>query len=107
MQVGPLSHQLGQDAFVWWIGVVEGRAQDPLQVGRAKVRIFGWHDKDLDSLSTQELPWAYPILPVTHSNGIPNYREGDWVIGFFMDSHLGQLPVIWGTLPGIPQPAQT
>jgi len=33
---------LGRDGFIWWIGVVEDN-QDPLVLGRAKVRIFGYH----------------------------------------------------------------
>ena len=104
METGPLGHQLGFDGFVWFIGVVEGRTQDPLKVGRTKVRIFGWHDKNTDTLSTEDLPWAYPLLPVTASTAHPNYREGDWVVGFFLDSRLGQTPIIMGVLPAIAQP---
>ena len=56
-QSGPLSHQLGFDGFVWFIGVVEGK-DDPMRSGRCKVRIFGWHVKNTDNLSTDDLPWA-------------------------------------------------
>lgn len=103
METGPLAHQMGLDGFVWWIGVVEGRANDPLKAGRVKVRIFGWHDKNTDKLSTDELPWGYPLLPVTDARSIPTYREGDWVVGFFLDARLGQTPIILGVLPAIPQ----
>ena len=102
MESGPLSHQLGFDGFIWFIGVVESM-DDPMQVGRAKVRIFGWHDKNIDNLSTEELPWAYPLVPVTHAGYLPNYRHGDWVMGFFLDSRLGQQPIIFGVLPAVPQ----
>jgi len=102
MESGPLSHQLGFDGFVWFIGVVESM-DDPMQVGRAKVRIFGWHDKNTDNLSTEELPWAYALVPVTHAGQLPNYRHGDWVMGFFLDSRLGQQPIIFGVLPAVPQ----
>lgn len=98
-----LSHQLGFDGFVWFLGVVEGRAEDPLKVGRTKVRIFGCHDKNIDTLSTDDLPWAYPLLPVTQSTAQPNYREGDWVFGFFLDAQLAQTPIIIGVLPAIAQ----
>jgi hypothetical protein len=102
MESGPLSHQLGFDGFIWFIGVVEG-LDDPLKVGRSKVRIFGWHDKDTDSLSTDDLPWAYALVPVTHAAQLPTYRIGDWVVGFFLDSRLGQQPIITGVLPAIQQ----
>lgn len=103
MEIGPLSYQLGFDGFIWWIGVVEQRTTDPLNVGRTKVRIFGWHDKNADAVPSSDLPWAYPLLPVSDAKSQPNYREGDWVVGFFLDARLGQQPVILGVLPGIPQ----
>ena len=102
-QSGPLSHQLGFDGFIWFIGVVES-LDDPMKAGRCKVRIFGWHDKNTDNLSTDELPWAYPLVPTTHAYLLPNYRYGDWVMGFFLDSRLGQQPIIFGVLPAVPQP---
>jgi len=103
MDTGPLSYQLGFDGFIWFMGVVEA-LDDPLKVGRCKMRIFGHHDKDTDSLSTNDLPWAYPLVPVTAASASPNYREGDWVIGFFLDSRLAQQPIIFGVLPAIAQP---
>lgn len=102
MQETPLSFQLGQDPFVWFIGVVES-LDDPLKVGRAKVRIFGYHDKNVDALSTDDLPWAYALVPVTQAGSLPNYKYGDWVVGFFLDSRLAQMPIIFGVLPSVPQ----
>lgn len=102
MDTGPLSYQLGFDGFIWFMGVVESLS-DPLNVGRCKVRIFGHHDKDVDSLSTDDLPWAYPLLPVTAATALPNYHEGDWVVGFFLDSRLAQQPIIFGVLPAVQQ----
>ena len=101
-QSGSNSHQLGFDGFVWFIGVVES-LDDPMKAGRCKVRIFGWHDGDTDKLSTDAMPWAYPLVPVTHAQLLPNYRYGDWVMGFFLDSRLGQQPIIFGVLPAVPQ----
>ena len=96
---------LGLDRFIWWVGVIEDRG-DPLKMGRCRVRIFGWHDKNLDAVPSVDLPWAYPLLPVTQSQGVPNYKEGDWVMGFFLYARIGQQPVIVGVLPGIPQPSR-
>lgn len=102
MEVGPLSYQLGFDGFIWFMGAVEA-LDDPLKVGRCKVRIFGVHDKDADSLPTNDLPWAYALVPVTAATALPNYRIGDWVVGFFLDSRLAQQPIILGVLPAIAQ----
>jgi hypothetical protein len=35
---------LGLNNFVWWFGVVEDRI-DPLELGRCRVRCFGWHNE--------------------------------------------------------------
>ena len=102
MEYGPLSHQLGFDGFIWFIGVVDS-LDDPMKAGRCKVRIFGWHDRNTDNLSTDDLPWAYPLVPATHAQLLPNYRYGDWVMGFFLDSRLGQQPIVFGVLPAVPQ----
>ena len=57
MRSDMVSHRLGLDGFVWFIGVVE-TLEDPLNVGRCKVRIFGWHDKNTDEVPIEDLPWA-------------------------------------------------
>ena len=101
-----VSHRLGLDGFVWFIGVVE-TVDDPLKAGRCKVRIFGWHDKDTSTAPTDDLPWAYALVPVTQAGMHPNYKEGDWVVGFFLDAHSGQRPIIFGVLPAIAQPADS
>ena len=36
---------MGQDGFVWFIGVVEDR-NDPSKLGRVKVRCLGFHTED-------------------------------------------------------------
>jgi hypothetical protein len=96
----PLSFHIGHDGFVWFIGVVEDIASDGLKMGRVKVRCIGWHT---DELSIDQLPWAYPIQPVTSSTVTHNLKPGDWVLGFFLDGKLGQQPLIFGVLPAIPQ----
>jgi hypothetical protein len=99
----PLTHFIGRDGFVWWMGIVENLDTDILASGRTKVRIFGWHDMDPNKVGTLDLPWAYPLMPVTHATLLPNYKPGDWVVGFFMDAKRGQQPIIIGVLPAIPQ----
>jgi Gp5 N-terminal OB domain len=99
---------IGFDNFVWFQGVVENRL-DPLKLGRVQVRILGIHTENTSEIPTADLPWAYPIQPLTSSamNGIGEAPlgpvEGTWVIGFFRDGENCQEPVIFGTVAGIPQ----
>lgn len=98
---------MGKDGFVWFQGVVEDR-NDPLQLGRCKVRCLGFHNEDKTLIPTESLPWSYPIQPITSSaiNGIGNSPtgpvEGTWVVGFFRDGLNCQEPVFFGTIGGIP-----
>lgn len=84
----------------FWVGVVENR-QDPLKVGRCQVRIAGAHTDDKTLIPTADLPWAQVMLPITDTSRLI-LREGDYVVGFFLDGSDAQLPVILGLLPGIP-----
>lgn len=97
------SNFLGHDGFVWWVGVVEDR-MDPLNLGRCKVRIKGLHTEHKTSLETGSLPWAQILFPVNTSFSTPTtLKEGDMVIGFFMDGDAAQFPVIFGAFHGIPE----
>ena len=101
------SHFMGQDGFIWFVGVVEDR-DDPERIGRVRVRCLGFHTADLNELPTADLPWAHVKHPVTdpamHGMGsTPSFLvEGSWVIGFFRDAQEKQQPVIIGSLPGNP-----
>lgn len=96
---------IGQDGFVWWIGVVED-INDPLTLGRCKVRCFGYHPaKSTNLVPTEDLPWALTIHPLNTPNLYGTPRVGEWVFGFFLDSLSAQEPAILGYLPAIPQAA--
>ena len=101
------SYFMGQDGFIWFVGVVEDR-NDPERIGRVRVRCLGFHTEDLNLLPTIDLPWAHVMHPVTdpsmHGMGnTPSFLvEGSWVIGFFRDAQEKQQPVIIGSLPGTP-----
>ena len=96
---------IGQDGFVWWIGIVED-IDDPLTLGRCKVRCFGYHPAKKDGLvPTEDLPWALAIHPANTPNLYGTPKAGDWVFGFFLDSMSAQEPAILGYLPAIPQAA--
>ena len=89
---------LGED-FIWWYGVVEDRA-DPLELGRVRVRCYGWHTDNLKEIPTESLPWAQPIQDITSAalGGIgksaTGILEGTWVIGFFADGEDAQRPSV-------------
>ena len=97
----------GREGFYWWHGVVEDVA-DPMMLGRCRVRVFGYHTDDLLQLPTSDLPWAYPMQPITSAavSGIgtspTGLLQGSHVFGFFRDGEEGQDPVMIGSFGGIP-----
>jgi len=94
------------DEFIWWFGVVEAR-DDPLELGRVRVRCFSFHSANKTEVPTASLPWAQTINPVTSASmgdigSTSGLVEGSWVIGFFLDGHEAQRPMVFGTIAGIP-----
>lgn len=87
-------------------GCVEDR-NDPLMIGRCRVRIVGVHTHDKIELPTEDLPWAHPLGPITSAsmNGLgwspTGIVQGTWVVVDFLDEYQQQ-PVILGTIGGIP-----
>lgn len=100
------TQRLGEEGFRWFIGKVEDR-NDPLKLGRVRVRIVNLHSDKQSRIATSELPWAY----ILNSPNSSSYQEvgisptgiqvGSTVVGFFMDGKDGNNPVIMGTLVGI------
>ena len=97
---------MGKDGFHWFIGVVEDR-NDPLKVGRVRVRAVGYHTENKTILPTEDLPWA-TVMTSTESSGMsglgttPHFLVlGTHIVGFFRDVDC-QEPVIMGALPGAP-----
>lgn len=90
-----------------YTGCVEDR-NDPLKLGRCRVRIVGLHTESRISLPTEDLPWAYPVMPVTSAgtSGIGSAPlgpvEGTWVLVTFMDPDE-QMPMMLGTMIGAHQ----
>ena len=99
---------LGKNDFVWFFGVVEDR-NDPIQLGRLRVRCYGWHTDDKNEIPTESLPWAIPLQSVTSAavsgkgTSPTGILEGSWVIGFFADGQEAQEPYIMGTIAGAPK----
>jgi len=97
----------GDNGFYWWLGVVEDR-DDPLMLGRCRVRIVGYHTSNTTELPVEDLPWAHPMQPITSAaiSGVGHTPlgpvPGTWVVGFFRDGETGQEPFMMGTLGGAP-----
>lgn len=88
--------------FVWFTGVVEDILDDT-NLGRVKVRCFGYHTDDKKIIKTDDLPWATVMGPTTSAGvqGIgSNHRllPGSWVVGFFRDGPSAQDPLIMGSI---------
>jgi hypothetical protein len=92
--------------FAWFTGVIED-ILDPMQMGRVRVRCYGYHTDDKSQIPTESLPWALVMTPVTSASmsGIgqsaTGLLQGSWVIGFFRDGRSAQDPIIMGTVPSI------
>ena len=110
--------------FLWWVGQIPDDAtwrenvlpgvypgkDDQTGWGRRyKVRIIGIHDKDEETIPSDQLPWANVMYPITAGSGAanayqtPQIRQGNFVFGFFMDGADQQVPVIMGILGNNPQ----
>lgn len=98
---------MGRVNFVWWFGVVED-INDPLKLGRVRVRAFGYHTDDKTLVPTNSLPWAHPLQDITSASisGIGRSPTGlvcgSHVVGFFRDGHSAQHPVVMFSVGGIP-----
>jgi hypothetical protein len=93
--------QMGQEGFRWWVGVVLDVKNDPLKLGRARVRIYGVDDAKEDDQINQ---WASCVTPSTSASyrqvgDTPSLIEGSEVFGFFADGNRGEVRLIVGTIP--------
>lgn len=86
-----------------YTGVVEDR-DDPQQINRVRVRVFGIHTESKSLIPTEDLPWATVMLPTTCSgtSGVGTTPhglvEGSWVILFFTDPDTLQDPIVIGSI---------
>jgi len=88
----------------WFMGVAEA-VDDPLGMGRIKVRCFGYHTPDRHILRTSDLPWASVLLPPTSpsvggAGATAGIIAGSMVFGCFYDGSEMQDAVILGVFPG-------
>ena len=92
----------------WRDNISSGKIENPNSTKgwgrRYKVRIMGIHDKEEESISSDQLPWAQVEMPITAGGGqagaaaTPNLRQGMFVYGYFQDGAEQQVPIITGIL---------
>ena len=98
---------VGKDGFFWWVGEVEDN-EDPMELGRVKVRILGFYTNfqggTVADLPSTALPWA-TVLQHTSQAGNDGQGEstgqlqpGAVVMGFFMDGEHAQMPIVIGVM---------
>jgi len=93
---------------MFYYGVIEDN-QDPKNLGRVRVRIFGIHTHNKEGLPTENLTWSYIAQPTTSSNfGINQFsvpEQGTTVMGIFTDKYkqnflvTAVIPVSYDELP--------
>ena len=97
------------DEVRWFIGIVEA-TNDPLRLGRVRVRIYGIHSFDVNEVPRHALPWAQVVAPITHAGtsgqgGTPTgLKPTAQVFGIFLDGKHSQLPLILGSIPKMDGP---
>lgn len=101
--MGSIDSRYYGDNVRWFVGVVES-INDPLQLGRIRVRIHGVHSDQLADIPLEHLPWASVVLPVTQggvggSTGPTGIQPGAQVFGFFADGSMSQIPIVIGSIP--------
>lgn len=97
----------GTEGFYWFFGKVED-LNDPEMLGRIKVRAYYFHPQDQTLVTTDDLHWAFVLMPVFSAGhkeiGLsPTGIMVDSVVfGFFADGGETQMPIVMGTLASIP-----
>ena len=51
----------GEHGFIWFLGIVDS-IDDPLQLGRVKIRVINEHENIVDS---EDIPWAIVLGSTT------------------------------------------
>lgn len=91
------------DQTRWFTGELIN-INDPLELGRVQVRIYGIHSDNRVLIPDEDLPWAQVVVPITQGgtrylgNNL-GVKPGSLVFGFFMDGANSQLPLVLGSLP--------
>jgi len=105
-----ISDQLGGTNANWFFGKIVDN-DDPLEIGRFKVRIHGLHTDNSITVPNEYLPWAQCVMPASSSGvsglgDMPRMLPGAQVFGFFLDGEASQIPLILGPILTIESPSE-
>lgn len=94
-----------EGGFYWFQGLVED-VDDPLQMGRVKIRHITEHNaSSKEYVETEDLPWAVPLVPVGSASrfGVGHSPVGldlgSYVVGFYLDGDKKTKPMVLGSWP--------
>ena len=95
------------DRVRWFLGTVTN-INDPIQLGRVQIRVYGIHN-NIKDIKMSALPWAQIMVPVTEEGvgGLGanvGIKPGAQVFGYFMDGANSQHPIVLGSIPKIEKP---
>lgn len=97
------SFNVGSEGFKWFMGEVVD-LEDPLKLGRVRVKMFQEHD---DKVDIEDLHWCVIMMPPTSAStsGVgqspTGILKGSMCLGFFMDANSKQMPIVMGTWHGM------
>ncbi len=91
------------DSTRWFVGTVTD-LNDPMELGRIRVRIMGIHSDNKIDIPDDVLPWAQTVIPITEggTNGLginTGIQVNARVFGLFLDGNNSQLPLVLGSMP--------
>lgn len=101
-----MADAVGTDGqFYWFQGIVED-IDDPLQLGRIKIRhITEYNPSSKEYVDTDDIPWAIPMTPANSASrfGVGTapvgIDKGSFVVGFYLDGVKKTKPMVLGSWP--------
>lgn len=91
---------------IFFFGIVED-VNDPLKLGRVRVRAYGYHTENKQLIPTERLPWS-PVV-ISNSAGVSGVGysstgivSGSFVFGAFTDADM-QSSIVLGSLHASPE----
>lgn len=85
----------------FWYGLIESNSDDPLKLGRCRVRVLGVHDPDPEKQPVEDLPWAHVLQMGGAGSGLGFHSVpeiGTDVLVTFLDPETKQQPIVLGCL---------
>lgn len=102
-----MSSFVGMHGFLWFIAEVKS-IDDPLKLGRVRIRINNITSYEENVNPTDKLLYATPIQPITSAaikekgSSPTGLLVGSTVVGFFADGKHMQIPMLMGTFAANP-----